>query len=1160
VARDLANLASLLQAVSRLEEAEGLMRRALKIDEASYGPDHAIVAVRLNNLAQLLKAANRLPDAEALMKQVLSMWEKSLGANNPQVAIALNNLASLYQQTNRNGEAEPLLRRALALTEAGLGSDHPDVAVSLNNLAQLLQATNRLAEAEPLMRRALAITETALGAHHQDVAIRLNNLASLLQDTNHLSEAEGLMRRALVITEETLGAHHPDYARNLNNLAQLLQATNRLSEAEPLLRRALAISEVTLGSEHPIIAVRLNNLGLLLLADNRFAPAEVIFRRALRIEETAFGPDHPNVARDLDNLGALLKTVGRLGEAEPLMLRALKIDESSSGAESVNVARDLSNLAELLQAANRFVEAEQQYRRALKIYETSYNPEHDSVALPLSNLATLLQITNRSAEAQLGARRALAIWEKHLGPNHPQVASALNNLAVLLHADNQVSEAESLLRRALKIDEAVYGPKHTEVARALNNLAMLVERTDHAAEAEPLLQRVLEIDEGAYGLKHPRVSVDINNLAALFQSTRRYAEAEPLLRRSLEIDEAVYGRDHPRTAADLHNLASVLQEKNEAVEAEGFWRALAIEELALGDNHPTTVVDVAKLAELRAAQNDWAGALAQSRRALTSTIAAGRRVGSGRPSSMRLLAKQSSHFRAHVQYAFHVGANDPALTDEAFTLGQRAAAATWPTAQMRFASRFAQGDGELAKLLREQDALIKDVSLIDQRLFSDSGKRESGGLDGLRKQQAELDRRLDAIAIRLAQDFPDYVALTNPEPLKISAVQDLLKPDEALVQFIESPSGGSVGESSYAWAVTKTAVRWVELPLSGKKLAERVAALRCGLDADAWRAEGATACSKLLNIQGKPDPAKPLPYDLNGAHELYKALFGQIADLTGDKRLLIAPSESLMALPFQTLVSEKADQPQPSASQPLTWERYRNVKWLGRDHAITMLSSAASLAGRRKAAKPHQATEPFIGFGSPALVGGLARDLGASSQTATAGATETAIKSATLNRYRSVYFAAYGLISGGKEKLGQDSVTEPGLALTPPQTLGDGDDGFLAASEVAKLKFDADWVVISLSTPQKDGAPAAGAAPVLARAFSYAGARALLLSNWVGQSDQGAKLMTQTFKTFSGNATISQAEALRRATLGVMDGPSPQDAHPASWAQFTVFEDVSAGR
>ena len=40
------------------------MRRALAIDEQTYGPEHPKVARRLNNLAELLQATNRLAEAE----------------------------------------------------------------------------------------------------------------------------------------------------------------------------------------------------------------------------------------------------------------------------------------------------------------------------------------------------------------------------------------------------------------------------------------------------------------------------------------------------------------------------------------------------------------------------------------------------------------------------------------------------------------------------------------------------------------------------------------------------------------------------------------------------------------------------------------------------------------------------------------------------------------------------------------------------------------------------------------------------------------------------------------------------------------------------------------------------------------------------------------
>ena len=73
----------MLQATNRKEEAEPLMRRALEIDEASFGEHHPTVAIRLNNLALLLQATNRIGEAEPLMRRALEISKASFGQRPP---------------------------------------------------------------------------------------------------------------------------------------------------------------------------------------------------------------------------------------------------------------------------------------------------------------------------------------------------------------------------------------------------------------------------------------------------------------------------------------------------------------------------------------------------------------------------------------------------------------------------------------------------------------------------------------------------------------------------------------------------------------------------------------------------------------------------------------------------------------------------------------------------------------------------------------------------------------------------------------------------------------------------------------------------------------------------------------------------------------------
>ena len=59
------------------------MRRALAIDERSFGPITPTSPYDLNNLAQLLQATNRLAEAEPLMRRALAIDERPSGPTTP---------------------------------------------------------------------------------------------------------------------------------------------------------------------------------------------------------------------------------------------------------------------------------------------------------------------------------------------------------------------------------------------------------------------------------------------------------------------------------------------------------------------------------------------------------------------------------------------------------------------------------------------------------------------------------------------------------------------------------------------------------------------------------------------------------------------------------------------------------------------------------------------------------------------------------------------------------------------------------------------------------------------------------------------------------------------------------------------------------------------
>jgi hypothetical protein len=89
--------ASLLRVIARYEDAEPLVRRALAIDEASYGNDHPNVAIRLNNLANLLRDTNRLAEAEPLSGRAARILLASLGMDHPNTQKVKGNYLKILQ-------------------------------------------------------------------------------------------------------------------------------------------------------------------------------------------------------------------------------------------------------------------------------------------------------------------------------------------------------------------------------------------------------------------------------------------------------------------------------------------------------------------------------------------------------------------------------------------------------------------------------------------------------------------------------------------------------------------------------------------------------------------------------------------------------------------------------------------------------------------------------------------------------------------------------------------------------------------------------------------------------------------------------------------------------------------------------------------------------
>lgn len=819
--------------------------------------------------------------------------------------------------------------------------------------------------------------------------------------------------------------------------------------------------------------------------------------------------------------------------------------------------------AGLLEREGRLQEAERYRRMALDFANEDVTlknrilpPGHQSLRVAKSNLAwskgflsTLMGSRGKYGEAEVYARAAVNDWMDLMGFGTVQVNTALRALGWSKLQQQDFTGALRYYQHSLKALESSNVPAHSTylatTRASIANVHMIQERWQETLDLHQLRDAGLRSNaeqfkrvgsrsiSWALALHKNGRSGEARSMArillgAYLKSPTQNAYSIALARGVLALSEAAMGNQTAALGAFRQSVETLTSRETDAQTEEGsvwrsFWRRIVLE------------------------------------------------------GYLDLLAQMHAEDRS-------VAGLD--IADEAFRIADMARSSSVQEAISASAVRAQIPDAALSALVRTGQDALNRVDALSKALVRLTSTPDAQRLDKvIADMQAEIERSRKQHAelqIDIRKRFPEYADLLDPRPAGISDVSRSLAPGEALVSIY-------LGESrAYLWTVTREASRFRVVQVSRKSLEQTVGHLRNALDFN--------------NFSGGT-PA----FDSRASAGLYETLLAPDQSLWQDARVLnVIPHGALGQFPFAMLVAGA-----PGAT-------YGETPWLIRRAAIAQLPSANAFMALRRGSESKKVRQSFAGFGdpvfsidtSPATTRGIrnlamakAKDatedrlesqvkggrtartgssdpsqpsaislLAALPETADElreiasvlkadpkrdvhtgrAASEKNVKAARLDDRRVVAFATHGIASGEVSGLDQ-----PALAFSNPAITGDkDDDGFLTMDAVLALKLDADWVILSACNTGGADGKSAEALSGLGRAFFYAGARSLLVSNWAVESNSALLLTTEMFRQQAADARISRAEALQRSMLSLMGKSASLDySHPAFWAPFSLVGD-----
>ena len=1012
------------------------------------------------------------------------------------------------------------------------------------------KAITKFEEALPLWRGA---------GDRQNEAQALIEIGAIYSQLGENQKALDYFGQALPLYRAT--ENHQYESVTLNNIGDVYLQKSETQKALEYYEQALQVSRGI--KDRQTEATALGNIGRVYFILGERRRALECFDQALAIRR-ALG-DRWREAVVLTNIGA---TYDALGEFKKTLeyyeqaLATMRLTSNRTGEAAI-----LNNMGLTYFKIGEFQKALEHYDLSLPITRVTGDRMHEGYTLDnmgkvyeqMGDPQKALQYFNEALEV----RRAIA---HRIGQ-----ALTLNRIGVIYLSLGEPRKALEYLEQSLSLHKET-GNRNGEagaldsIGAAYFSLGELRKALDYHNQSLSLRKIVGDrLGEAA----------TLANIGIVYRELGELPKAQDYFDQALALRRTIGDRvGEADTLSDIGSIHDKLGAPNKALEY--YTQALSLSR-AIGSRRE----EAALLLNIAQAERDR-GSLVQARSQVESALqiiesTRAKVVSQGLRSSY--LASKQDYYLFYVDLLMQMHRSQPASGYDAAALQASERARARGLLEILTESRADIRKGIDPGLLERESSLQQQLNAKSERLTSLlRGKHTPEQETIARKDVEDVLTDYQDIEAQIRAKSPRYAALTQPQPLSLKEIQQLLDDDTLLLEY-------KLGEDrSYLWAVTPTAIASFELP----KRSEIEAITRQVYEA-------LTARNNTVKFeQREKTQARIAQADteyLRASARLSEIVLGPAEKQLAGKRLLIVSDGALQYVPFGALPVPHAQRNGSDRSKlaPLVVNHEivslpsASVLALLRKESVDRQPSAKTLAvladpvfqvndqrvQQRLAKNDKQAPEPAnSGSGVRGLESELlqsARDIGEvefrrlphSRQEADwiaaltpksmrrewldFDANRAIVTSADLSNYRIIHFATHGFLNSQHPELS-------GIVLSLVDEGGKPEDGFLRLHEIYNLKLGADLVVLSACRTAL-GKEIKGEGLVgLTRGFMYAGAPRVVASLWAVDDETTAELMKRFYDAMLIKGQ-RPAAALRAAQAGIW---KDKRLPPYYWAAFVL--------